>query len=85
MCSIEKYLKLETGWKKRVDNFGRGKGPLWTVMAKEEEESRIIVKVAALRPNGGPVVLLTTKVDSLCVTPRVFYSTGTHQSKCRYK
>jgi len=52
---------------------------------EEEEESRIIVKVAVLRPNGGPVGLLATKVDSLCVAPRVFYSTDTHQSKCQYK
>jgi len=38
-------------------------------MSKEEdEESRIIVKVAAV----SPVVLLATKVDSLCVAPRVF-------------
>jgi len=38
MCSIEKHLKLETGWIKRVDNFGRDQGPLWTVMSNEEKE-----------------------------------------------
>ena len=41
----------------------------------EEEESRIIVKVAAERPNSGSVDVLATTVDSLCAARGFFFFT----------
>jgi hypothetical protein len=52
----------------------------------EEEESRIIVKVAAERPNSGSVDVLATTVDSLCAARGVFFCiVDTLQSRCQYK